>query len=252
MKRRSLRLFSDTPVSPEDRKTIMQAVLRAPTAGNMMLYTVIEVTDQAKKDKLVKTCDNQPMIGKAPMVLIFLADLQRWYDYYGYCDIHAVCERENLPYVTPKEGDFLLAASDALIAAQNAVVAAESLGMGSCYIGDVIENIETHRELFSLPKWTFPVTMVILGHPKKESNLPLAPRFPEEFIVHENGYRRFKGEEFDKMFAPHQETTFKNRNYLKSAENIGQHYYVRKQSSGFMEEMRRSFRKGMQEWLEEE
>ena len=42
-------------------------------------------------------------------------------------------------------GDLLLALADTCIAAQNAVVAAESLGIGSCYIGDVIENAEQMR-----------------------------------------------------------------------------------------------------------
>ncbi len=37
-------------------------------------------------------------------------------------------------------------------AAQNAVVAAESLGIGSCYIGDVIENAEQMREALHLPE----------------------------------------------------------------------------------------------------
>ena len=42
----------------------------------------------------------------------------------------------------PGEGDLLLATADAAIAAQNAVTAAWSLGIGSCYIGDVMENCE--------------------------------------------------------------------------------------------------------------
>ena len=39
----------------------------------------------------------------------------------------------------------MLAMADACIAAQNSVVAAESLGVGSCYIGDILENVEEHR-----------------------------------------------------------------------------------------------------------
>ena len=40
----------------------------------------------------------------------------------------------------PGVGDLLLATTDATIAAQNAVVATESLGIGSCYIGDILEQ----------------------------------------------------------------------------------------------------------------
>ena len=43
-----------------------------------------------------------------------------------------------------------MAVEDALIAAQNSVVSAESLGIGSCYIGDVMENAEEMKELEKL------------------------------------------------------------------------------------------------------
>ena len=55
----------------------------------------------------------------------------------------------------------MLATDDALIAAQNAVTAAESLGIGSCYIGDILEQYETHRELFCLPKYAVPAAMIV-------------------------------------------------------------------------------------------
>ena len=45
-----------------------------------MLYSIIEVESQKLKDKLALTCDNQPFIAKAPLVLLFLADYQKWYD----------------------------------------------------------------------------------------------------------------------------------------------------------------------------
>ena len=53
--------------------------MRAPTAGNMMLYSILDITDQAVKDKLAVTCDDQPFIASAKMVLIFCADYHRWY-----------------------------------------------------------------------------------------------------------------------------------------------------------------------------
>jgi FMN reductase (NADPH)/FMN reductase [NAD(P)H] len=62
------------------RDEILRAALRAPTAGNMMLYTILHVSDPAAKATLARTCDNQPFIATAPLVLLFLADYQRWYD----------------------------------------------------------------------------------------------------------------------------------------------------------------------------
>ena len=138
--------------------------MRAPTAGNLMLYTIIEIEDQALKDRLAVTCDHQPFIARAPWVLLFVADFQKW------MDLFAACGCDDLPGVpagaTPGLGDLLMACNDALIAAQNAVVAAESLGIGSCYIGDIMELGEEHAELLHLPRWTFPAAMLCFGRPK--------------------------------------------------------------------------------------
>ena len=245
--RRSLRLFSDKDISPEGREILLKAALAAPTAGNLMSYTIINVTDQQIKDRLVKTCDNQPMIAKAPMVLVFLADMQRLYDYFDYSEVPGLCKKMDTAYAVPKGGDLLLAANDAIIAAQNVVIAAESLGLGSCYIGDIIENIEEHRKIFSLPPWTFPVSMLILGYPKHKKPEKAVSRFPKDFIVHENSYHRFSHSDFQRMFRETEEQ-FRDRPYRDPAENLGQHIYLRKFSSDFMKEMRRSFRKGLETW----
>ncbi len=51
----------------------------------------------------------------------------------------------------------MLSIEDTMIAAQNAVLMAESLGIGSCYIGDILENYEFHKELFDLPDYVVPI-----------------------------------------------------------------------------------------------
>ena len=94
-----------------------------------MLYSIIEVSDQKTKDKLVKTCDNQPFIARAPYVLLFLADYQRWYDYFIAAGVPQNCSDAGIAMRKPAEGDLFLACCDALIAAQTAVIAAESIGM---------------------------------------------------------------------------------------------------------------------------
>lgn len=77
MKRKSMRVFEDKPVPQDVKRQLLEASLRAATAGNMTLYTIIDVTDQALKDKLAVTCDNQPFIAAAPLVLIYCADYRR-------------------------------------------------------------------------------------------------------------------------------------------------------------------------------
>lgn len=158
-KRKSVRAFKDRPVGEKAKKAILEAALQAPTAGNMALYTILDITDSEIKQALSKSCDNQPFIATAPMVLIFCADYRRWYDV--FCSYE-----ENVR--KPDMGDLFLAQADALIAAQNAVVAAQSLGIGSCYIGDITENYEYHRELLNLPKYVVPAAMLCFGYPTRQ------------------------------------------------------------------------------------
>ena len=85
-----------------------------------------------------------------------------------------------------------MACNDALIAAQNAVVAAESLGIGSCYIGDIMELGETHAELLRLPRYTFPAAMLCFGRPKVR---PRRTEHYEDHAVHKDVYRRLSAAE---------------------------------------------------------
>ena len=202
LKRKSVRAYEDKQISADVRAEILKATLRAPTAGNMMLYSIVEVTDQKIKDKLVITCDDQPFIARAPMVWLFLADYQRWFDYFVVSGVEELCKQNNIAMRKPEEGDLFLACCDALIAAQNAVIAAESFGIGSCYIGDIMEQYETHKELFNLPQYTFPISLVCFGYPtKQQKEQESTPRFDEKFVVFENQYRQLDKQEFDEMFA---------------------------------------------------
>ena len=115
--RKSVRVFTEEPVPQAVKNALFQAAMQAPTAGNQMLYTILDITDAALKARLADLCDHQPFIADAPVVLVFVADCQRWYD--GFAA--AGCAPR-----PPREGDLLLAAADAAIAAQNTVVAAES------------------------------------------------------------------------------------------------------------------------------
>jgi nitroreductase len=248
LQRKSVRAYEDRPIEPEIKAQILRATLRAPTAGNLMLYSIIDVTDQHIKDKLAITCDNQPFIARAPLVWIFLADYQRWYDYFIVSDVASVCQHNGQPMRAPEEGDLFLACCDALIAAQNAVIAAESFGLGSCYVGDIIEQYETHKELLNLPQYVFPICMLVCGYPTlQQKQHSLTSRFAEEFIVFENRYCQLGSAEFDEMFAARESQRPKGAS-MRNVANFGQATYLRKFSSDFSLEMNRSARKWLQGW----
>jgi len=250
MKRRSTRAYSDEPITVEEKNTILEATLRAPTAGNMMLYSILEIDSQELKVRLSETCDHQPFIAEAPWVLLFLADFQRLYDYFEYCQVPRRCTELGKEFRKPGAGDLMLACCDALIAAQTTVLAAESLGIGSCYVGDILENYETHRELLNLPPYVFPITMLCLGHSTRElSEKNRTTRFAREFIVYHDTYKRLGNEDFKRMYAPLEPPDGAPRRFFMDSENIGQSIYLRKTGAEFSSEMIRSVKAMLENWL---
>ncbi len=237
--RKSVRAFEDRGISTEDKKQILSAALQAPTAGNMTLYTVLDITDQKLKDTLAVTCDNQPFIAKAPLVLVFCADYNRWYQLFlRHCD-----EVRN-----PDLGDFHLASADAIIAAQNCVVAAESLGIGSCYIGDITENFERHRELLNLPQHVAPVCMLVFGYPtKQQTERQKPPRFTIDDIVFENTYDNAKAMDMDRMIMERE-----GKEDKEEFHNWVEKFCARKFNSEFSIEMSRSVREMLRSFCSEE
>jgi nitroreductase len=249
MKRKSIRAYEDREIPPEVRAEILKATLRAPTAGNLMLYSILEISDQSIKDKLAVTCDNQPFIGRAPMVWIFLADYQRWYDYFRASGVEEICAQRKIPVQKPEEADLFMACCDALIAAQNAVIAAESFGIGSCYIGDIMEQYETHRDMLNLPQYVFPIGMLVFGYPtQQQKDSGYTHRFDEKFILFENRYRHLNQEEFNEMFDERQRMLSKGKS-MQGITTVGQATYLRKFSADFSMEMRRSVKEILREWM---
>lgn len=232
--RKSVRVFEDRSVSDEDTAVILRAAAAAPTAGNQQLYTVLHITSQELKDRLSETCDHQPFIATAPLVLIFLADIRKWYRAF----LEAGCEPR-----APGEGDLLLSVDDALIAAQNAVCAAESLGIGSCYIGDIMENCDEHRRLLELPRYVFPAAMLVFGYPtEQQKSRPKPGRVDMKHIVHENTYRDMDGTELRDMFS--------GRTGEKGFDAWMKAFCTRKYNSDFAEEMTRSVREYIRDFSE--
>lgn len=231
--RKSMRAYEDREIPEEMKKLILKAASQAPTAGCQQLYTILDITDQKLKEALSESCDHQPFIAKAPMVLIFCADYQKWVD--TFTEAGAQPRR-------PGAGDLMLAVCDAVIAAQNAVVAAQSLGIGSCYIGDIMEQCELHREMLKLPEYVFPAAMVVFGYPTQQQRERKKPeRCRLEDIVQENAYRRREGSELRRMF----EKETKNRSF----EEWAQAFCNRKYNSAFSREMTRSVEEYLKSWM---
>lgn len=224
LERKSVRVFTEEPVSAETKEQLLACAAAAPTAGNQQLYTILDITDQKLKDKLSVTCDNQPFIAKAPVVLIFCADASKWYQ--GF-------RRFGCDPRKPGVGDLMLAVCDTMIAAQNVVTAAHSLGLGSCYIGDIMERCEEHRTMLKLPRYVFPVAMLVIGWPTQQQKERQKPeRQPMSMVVRENEYVPFSDEELGRLLEPSVSG--------QSIEERFRAFCTRKYNSDFSREMSRS------------
>ena len=233
--RRSVRAFTHKEITAEQRATILRAAMEAPTAGNQQLYTILDITDRTLKERLAETCDHQPFIARAPMVLIFCADCCKWLDAYRA----AGCDARR-----PGVGDLMLAVTDAAIAAQNAGTEAWSMGFGSCYIGDVMEQCEIHREILHLPEYVFPAVMLVLGYPTEGQKRRKKPtRFALEHIVCENAYQRKTEDELMTMF----EKECPRQTYAEWM----QRFCNRKYNSDFAREMTRSVEQYLTDFLQD-
>lgn len=234
--RKSVRVFEDKEIPNCITEQILTAACMAPTAGNQQLYTVLQITDQHLKDRLSESCDHQPFIAQGKLVLIFCADCRKWY--------RAFKENGCEPRL-PGEGDLLLAVSDANIAAQNAVVAAHALGLGSCYIGDIMENAKIHRDMLHLPRWVFPCAMLVMGYPTAQQMERQKPRrAPLHRIVMENTYRDLDGDELREALYKGDDPADYDR-WLHA-------FCQRKYNSGFAREMTRSVREYLQQFAQYE
>lgn len=223
--RRSVRAYTNEPVSAADERAILEATCQAPTAGNQQLYSIIVVRDQAKKDELAVTCDNQPFIAAAPLVLVFCVDVRRWHQAF----VAAGAEPRE-----PGVGDFLLALEDAAIAAQNAVVAAHSLGLGSCYIGDILERREEQARILGCPRHVVPAVMLVIGHPTPGQLRRVKPtRLPLEDIVFENRYEERSADRLLEDLRPKAPSSRELADWARA-------FCERKWNSGFSREMTRS------------
>ena len=222
--RKSVRAFTEQAISPEIKQEILLAACAAPTAGNQQMYTILDITDKNLQKDLSVTCDDQPFIADAQLVLIFCSDFKKWYDLYSQTG----CNPRALGV-----GDFVLSMQDAVIAAQNAVTAAHSFGLGSCYIGDIMENCELHRKMLGLPEYVFPAAMVVFGYPTEQQKEREKPaRCDLSYIVHENFYHTMEKEELHAMF-----------DYKKGVLSFAEwcrRFCERKHNSDFSVEMSRS------------
>lgn len=177
---RSVRSYKPDPLPEGMIETLVAAGQSAASSSNLQTWSVVAVSDPARKARLAEVTGNQKHILQAPTLLVFLADLSRLGEL-GAAREHAV---EALDYLET----LFVAIIDAALAAQNAVLAAESLGLGTVYIGALRNDPERVARELSLPPKVFPVFGLCVGYPAPEVVTGIKPRLSPALVLHREQY----------------------------------------------------------------
>lgn len=174
---RSIRKFEKRAVPEMLLERILTAGIRASNTGNMQTYCAIVTTDESRLAKLKPLHFNQPLLDSAPVHIMVCADLHRF---------TAWCTQRD---ATPGYGNLmglLSATIDASLFAQNVAVEAENNGLGLCFLGTPLYNIDGFAEVLSLPDLVVPLVAIAMGYPAEEP--PLTERLPLEAVVSKESY----------------------------------------------------------------
>ncbi len=117
---RSVRRFTDDPVTTEDLHAAVQAGQQASTSSNVQAYSALAIRDSEDLARLVTLTGGQEKVAECPLFLAICADTRRH---------RILADRNGCTYQTNLEG-FMLATIDAALFAQNMCVAFESMGYG--------------------------------------------------------------------------------------------------------------------------
>jgi nitroreductase len=155
--RRSIRKYLDKPVEFEKLTTILDATIKAPSAGNLQDWRFVLVTDRALIKQVAGYSIEQYWIQTAPVLVIVCAVPEKHEMYYGL------------------RGKRLYNIQDCAAAIENLMLAATDAGLGSCWIGAFEE--EKIKALFGIPVDVRPQAIISLGYsdevPKERQLMPI-------------------------------------------------------------------------------
>ena len=161
LNRKSVRKYSDQQPSDEVIETVVRAGQQAPFASQLC--------------SLLLSRKKAPF--GAPLWFTFCVDMHR---------MELIMAKRGWTVVSSDLSVLLFGIQDAALMAENMVIAAESLGMGSCFLGNTPYRAERIQKQYKLPKRVFPLVELVMGYPAEE--FPTRPRYPLGFALFEDRY----------------------------------------------------------------
>ncbi|MFQ6051035.1 MAG: nitroreductase family protein [Candidatus Hydrothermarchaeota archaeon] len=165
-KRRSVRDFLDKDVEDEKIFRILEAAIKAPSAGNLQPWEFVLVRDEKNKRELAKAALNQNFIYEAPVVIVVCADKERSGSRYG------------------SRGRELYCIQDTAAATMTLMLAAVAEGLGTCWVGAFHE--EEVRKVINAPKNVRPLAIVPVGYPSRDGYR--TGRYDLESVLHKESF----------------------------------------------------------------
>jgi nitroreductase len=140
--RRSIRKYTNEPVSEDDIKTMLEAAMAAPSANNSQPWHFVVVTERATLDALAEAHPHGKMLAQATLCIAVCGD--------------------------PALSDFW--EQDCSAAIENLLLAAAALGLGAVWLSahPREKRVAFTRRILSIPKNIVPVNLVSIGHPAEE------------------------------------------------------------------------------------
>lgn len=161
LNRRSVRKYSDQVPTDDVIETVVRAGQQAPFASQLC--------------SLLLTRKKAPF--GAPLWFTVCVDMHR---------MELIMAKRGWSMVSNDLSMLLFGIQDAALMAENMVIAAESLGMGSCFLGNTPYRAKRIQKQYTLPKRVFPLVELVMGYPAEE--FPPRPRYPINFTLFEDHY----------------------------------------------------------------
>jgi len=175
---KSERAFADQPIDDGILDRVLKAAWLGPASVNGQQTSVIVVRDAARRARLAAIAGGQPWVAQAPVFLVIVVDFHKpW----------LALQRRGIEQQAHASVEGLVAGVlDAGIALGRLMVAAQSCGLGIVPIGGIRRDPLAVVDLLGLPKRTFPVNGLCLGHVALPS--VQKPRLPFTTFRHNERY----------------------------------------------------------------
>lgn len=147
LQRKSVRSYTNAPVSREQIDTLLRAAMAAPTGKDMRPWKFVVVNDPEAMKSLAAELPKAKMLQEAPIAIAVCGDLS----------------------VTDKDGKSSTNWTfDCSAATENLLLAAEAMGLGAVWTGvyPYDERLEAVKRALNLPDHIIPLALVPIGHPK--------------------------------------------------------------------------------------